>query len=628
MVRKLISIWIVLITIVVTIFSPIGTKEVSAAQSEAEGVIKSIGIMKTDQGNLSDHNEIVTRSQFAQLLVNASTYKGMVWNKTNLSLYTDVQKNHWAAGYIETAINYGWMSGYLNGTFKPDRGITLQEAVKAVTSLLGYTNSDFIGNILGGQMALYESKDLNENIKKSSGQYLNVADCINLFYNTLNTTTKSGTVYAQSLGYSLNSEGKPDYLAIIDEGTKGPILLDANWKSKIPFSLDKATLYRDGIECTQYDYNDYDVIYYSEELEVVWAYDDKVTGKVKSINPDEMAPQSVTVAGKEYSFERSEASIEFSTMGSVKEGDIVTILLGKNGKVAFVLDTHDFNTRSTGIVIETGTHIIKKDDGNIVSTEYVVYVDAAGNEYSQDYDNVLLNFYEGDLVRVTYKNGKAIISEVEKTGAPLNSSNFNGDGSYLGDNKLASNVKIVDMYEKNYVSVYPQRLANVPIFDSSVVYYEKNKQGAISQLILDGVTGDQFDYGILTGYGSPASVQSILFNYDYIIDGKAGTATGEFISGELSEQGPKGLLIENNEVVAIRKLYEMKVTSIVGSSVYNETASYTMADECDIYFYINGEYVLSTIDDLENLSNLKVNAYYDRPEYVGGRVRVIVAENK
>ncbi|HHU71105.1 MAG TPA: S-layer homology domain-containing protein [Clostridiales bacterium] len=628
MVRKLLSIWIAVITIVATIVSPIGTKRALAAQSEAERVIKSIGIMKTDQGNLSDRNEIVTRSQFAQLLVNASTYKDMAWNKTNLSLYTDVQKNHWAAGYIETAINNGWMSGYLNGTFKPDRGITLQEAVKAVTSLLGYTNSDFVGNTLGGQMALYESKNLNENIKKSSREYLNVADCINLFYNLLNATTKTGVVYAQSIGYSLNSEGKPDYLSIINEGTQGPILLDANWKSKIPFSLDKATFYRDGIECTQYDYNDYDLIYYSEELETVWAYDDKVTGKVESINPDVIAPQSVTVAGKEYSFERSEASIEFSTMGSVKEGDVVTILLGKNGKVGYVLDTHDFNTRSTGVVIETGTHIIKNDEGKMVSSDYVVYVDAAGNEYLQDYDNVLVQFHKGDLIRVTYKKGKAIISEVGKTGAPLSSGSFNGDGSYLGDNKLASNVKIVDMYENNYVSVYPRRLANVPIFDSSVIYYEKNAQGAISHLILDGVTGDQFDYGILTGFASPASVYSTEFNYDYIIDGKTGTATGEFISGELSEEGPKGLLIENNKVVAIRNLYETKVTSIVGSSVYNEAASYTMADECDVYFYLNGEYVLSSIDDLDDISNLKVTAYYDRPEYAGGRVRVIVAENR
>ena len=96
MVRKLLSIWIAVITIVATIVSPIGTKRALAAQSEAERVIKSIGIMKTDQGNLSDRNEIVTRSQFAQLLVNASTYKDMAWNKTNLSLYTDVQKNHWA----------------------------------------------------------------------------------------------------------------------------------------------------------------------------------------------------------------------------------------------------------------------------------------------------------------------------------------------------------------------------------------------------------------------------------------------------------------------------------------------------------------------------------------------------
>lgn len=625
--RRIISIGIVIATVAMMVFSPLWAKGAYAAQSEAEKVIKSLGIMKIDQGNLKDSSEIVTRAQFAQLLVNISSYKDITEGKSNLSLYTDVSRKHWASGYIERAVTNGWMSGYLNGSFKPDRGVTLQEAVKAVTTLLGYTNNDYSGNVMGGQMALYRSQGLNENIKKSQSQDLSVADCINLFYNLLNASTKSGVVYAQSLGYSLNSDGKPDYLSIVDKGLKGPILLDVNWKSKIPFALREATFYRDGVLCSQFDYNDYDVIYYSEELETVWAYDNKVTATVDKINPDMISPQSVSIGGKEYYFESSGVAVDFSTMGDIKEGDIVTLALGRSGKVAHVLSTYDYGTSITGIILEKGNHIIRNSEGNIISSEYIVFVDADGNEHLYDYDNKYNTFYEGELVRITYKDGDESISKISWTGAPIASDKFSSDGRYFGENKLASNVKILDIYENNYVTVNSKRLANASIHTSSVIYYEKNKQGAISKLILSEATGDQFEYGILTGFDSPLNSQPFVFNYDYIIDGKEGSASGEFISVELSEQGPMGFIVNNNQVVALRRLYETEVTSIDKTYVYVKDSKYPLDDNCDIYFYINGEYIQGTLDDLDSSSNLKVKAYYDGVEAVGGRVRIIIAEN-
>ena len=37
------------------------------------------------------------------------------------------------------------MSGFLGGLFKPDDYITYKDAVKAVLTLLGYTDEDFTG---------------------------------------------------------------------------------------------------------------------------------------------------------------------------------------------------------------------------------------------------------------------------------------------------------------------------------------------------------------------------------------------------------------------------------------------------------------------------------------------------
>ena len=51
---------------------------------------------------------------------------------------------------IRTAATNSWMSGYLGGNFKPDEGVTMRDAIKAVLGVLGYTNEDFSG---GGSTA-------------------------------------------------------------------------------------------------------------------------------------------------------------------------------------------------------------------------------------------------------------------------------------------------------------------------------------------------------------------------------------------------------------------------------------------------------------------------------------------
>lgn len=52
--------------------------------------------------------------------------------------FSDV-KDHWAASYIEKAVDYGFVNGYSDGTFRPDHSITRAEFTKMVNSMLGNT---------------------------------------------------------------------------------------------------------------------------------------------------------------------------------------------------------------------------------------------------------------------------------------------------------------------------------------------------------------------------------------------------------------------------------------------------------------------------------------------------------
>ncbi|WP_050616491.1 S-layer homology domain-containing protein [Bacillus testis] len=51
-------------------------------------------------------------------------------------IFTDVPADHWASAYISTAYKNGWINGYADGTFKPEQQINRAEAVKIVNSML------------------------------------------------------------------------------------------------------------------------------------------------------------------------------------------------------------------------------------------------------------------------------------------------------------------------------------------------------------------------------------------------------------------------------------------------------------------------------------------------------------
>lgn len=594
------------------------------AATNAGKVIEALDIMETDQGNIKTDAAQITRAQYAQLLVNMSSLKDSVAESSNVSLFGDVSKKHWAAGYIKTAVSNGWMYGYLDGSFKPNQGVTLIEAVTGVLKLLGYTDSDFAGNVTANKMALYNSKKLNNNIPiTQKATKIGYTNCVNLFYNVLNAKTKDGKVYAETLGYSLDEGGELDYLSVVNTNTEGPIIASTNWTTKLPFTVAEATYYKNDVKATYADIDNYDVLYYSESSKIIWAYDKKVTGVLSAISPDLINPTSVTVAGGTYSFETSEATQEFSSVGSVSKGDIVTLLLGKNNAVAGVLTQNQYNTTIAGVVLSTGVHRVEDANGIFVNTSYATFVDAAGNQYEQDYDDSKLHFIAEDIIVVRYEDGKVKVSEADITSVSLQEETFNSTGTFIGGRRLASDAKILDYSHGKYISVYPARLAEVTLLDGMLMYYDTNVAGEIENLILYNATGDIDTYGIFTGMSYANSSSS----YNYIIDGTAGTISKPNLSKFSVTVGPTGFCYENNEIIKTYELYGVVAEAIGMTSITSGSTKYPLAEKVSVYYLSDDKYTVTSLDKIKDLSKYKVTAYRDKAITLGGRIRVIVAES-
>lgn len=77
----------------------------------------------------------ITRAEFAKVIVLAT---GNI-PSTASSSFPDVASSHWARGYIERAKELGFMTGYPDGAFRPDSSISRQEIAKVVVLANGST---------------------------------------------------------------------------------------------------------------------------------------------------------------------------------------------------------------------------------------------------------------------------------------------------------------------------------------------------------------------------------------------------------------------------------------------------------------------------------------------------------
>ncbi|MCL2352964.1 MAG: S-layer homology domain-containing protein, partial [Firmicutes bacterium] len=102
--------------------------------SEAVGYLAAKGIVVGYPDGTFKGANLITRAEFATMVS-----KFEVYDDTGDMPFSDVHNEHWAANSIKNAYNKGWISGYPDGTFMPDKNITRAETVTIVNKLLGWT---------------------------------------------------------------------------------------------------------------------------------------------------------------------------------------------------------------------------------------------------------------------------------------------------------------------------------------------------------------------------------------------------------------------------------------------------------------------------------------------------------
>ncbi len=280
----------------------------------------------------------------------------------------------------------------------------------------------------------------------------------------------------------IGTAGKIEYIFIGGETVDTALVIDANGSDKNLSALAEYRtdyrIYRHKELVTAAALRRFDVATYDPSQNEIRISTEKLTGRYESAYPNAEAPAKVTVFGQEFAvLPRAVASLR-----DFQLGDRLTLLLTEDGQVAGAISPKDWVEKPVGIATLKG------------KTATIAL--ANGMQLTGDVEGEVYQTYDGLLVEVDMaKNGSLLLKPVQES---------YGKTSVQVQNKMLGTVSIAEdaqLYERiGAGTVFPLawediRLQEVP--RTQVLHSKTNDQGKVSLLLLDNVTGNHFQYGIV-----------------------------------------------------------------------------------------------------------------------------------
>lgn len=193
-------------------------------QANAAETLRLLGVVSGNGSGAFRPSSTLTRGEFCKMVVEIMGRGDEEPAQRSRTIFTDVGSSHWARGYINLAssITVGGgassgdgetqtpgtrlIMGVGDGTFRPDRPITMGEAVTILMRVLGYEDKDVATGTVWyeGYLALAAQAGLDKNLSVSGSANLTRGQAAILFYNLLFTKSKgSEELYLTTHGCSI-----------------------------------------------------------------------------------------------------------------------------------------------------------------------------------------------------------------------------------------------------------------------------------------------------------------------------------------------------------------------------------------------------------------------------------------
>lgn len=612
-----------LISLIISIIPAVSAEEASYKVK----TLQDLGIMTGDENGNLHLDRTVTRAEFITLMARASTHKDDTITVSS-TLFTDVDKSHWANGYINLAINQKWMIGFTDGSFRPNKEITLEEGCTALLRMIGYDTSSLVGFFPTAQLSKSEEIGLLDDMTLKQGNILTRMDCVDLFYNLLFVKTAQGQVCANLLGYAVKDD-KIEYSSIIEKDLKGPYIAVTDGYVDIEFV--PTTIYKNNESAGIGSIFKNDVYYYNKNLKSLWVYDNKFTGTLTDILPNKISPTSIVISGQNYVLETQEVKDKLSVTGSLKEGQLVTILTGKDGKVVDII-TDNVSGEYYGVVLKSekvsSSQSTSQDNLHIQVSTDVICTDGVVRKFYTDGET----FTKKGLVSVKIDGSNVSIKRLreERLEGQVKEDN-NGNYKVCGYS-LASNYQILEIDKSgNYKKTYVDRLSGCKLKKENILYYSLNSSNEMEKLIIQNVTGDLDTYIYVTDETEITVSMMLSSSYTYLLNGNKQVYGSKSAVYPIDVGGAVIVKDEDNAIKSFKQLKSVKLEDVNQLEGTVKNKKYKVSENVQVYLRdtkLENDYEKIDIKDI-NADDFVLTAWYDDMDYPAGNIiRIIIASMK
>ncbi|MBE7023040.1 MAG: S-layer homology domain-containing protein [Ruminococcaceae bacterium] len=139
-----------------------------SAYFEAVETLNKLGIVTGYEDGTYKPEDGVTRAEMAALVSRIQGFGDTAGANANTN-FVDVPASHWASGYVASAASMGIINGYGDGNFGPEDNVLFEQAVKMVMATLGYTAyAEYNGGYPGGYMAAAQRYNVTAGVSNAT----------------------------------------------------------------------------------------------------------------------------------------------------------------------------------------------------------------------------------------------------------------------------------------------------------------------------------------------------------------------------------------------------------------------------------------------------------------------------
>ena len=466
------------------------------------------------------------------------------------------------------------------------------------------------------------------------------------------TSLRSGT----PLKLCFNGSGQLDYIYMSAGGavvSDDNVLVAKNKPSGTsnPFASlsggKTPQIFKNGIPADLTDLRQYDVGTYDAGSNTLFVSDLKLTGLYENAYPNSNAPSTVTVMGAELNVLPS----AIPDLAQFKVGDRMTLLLTTTGQVAGAVSTDVAKSNAVGVAKVTAGG--EGSDGTAEITLLDGLITLKGSTTgSEKLNGCLVTVSSGrrDYLSLSRVNGKGASGILNLTTNRVGTKALSEGARFF---EQVGNGELVEI-ERSDITV-----DTVPA--NKITYVGYDWAGRVDKLVLDDVTGDRYDYGMI--YYRPAGPQDVenavpdpdtgkvpqtyqngeirVTNgatgeggISYVVGSVEGAKSGRYggIAGSLDTLNGKHRLAGYVPLTSADGIRRSQIDTSTMVLTTNEMVL-PISSQVQIYSEATGGWYTvskdaSAKDNLERalaFSN-DMTVYYDRTPGEGGKVRIIVLE--